>query len=202
MKFVLTDKIKDHFRIDPVMYKMMEKYPLPERGINTDHFDELIRSIIFQQISIKAGTTIFARLKEKMDITPENIYHGDKEEIKSCGLTYRKVDYMKNLAKAILDGDVHFNDIDDLTNEEVIKMLVQVKGIGVWTAEMFLMFSLGRLDVHSYGDLAIRRGFKNLYGLEEEPSKKDFLKTVEIWQPYSTIAHFYLWFASGENTFL
>lgn len=202
MKFVLTDEIKNHFRVDPIMYKLIEKYPFPERGINPDHFDELVRSIVFQQISIKAGTTVFAKLKEKYPITPEALFNGETDDIQSCGLSYRKVEYIKALAKACIDGVVHFNDIETMTNEEVVKMLVQVKGIGVWTAEMFMMFSLGRLDVNSYGDLAIRRGFKNLYSLEEEPTKKEFMEYVKMWSPYSTIAHFYLWFASGEGVFL
>lgn len=202
MKFELTEEIKKHFKIDPVMYKIMDKYPLPERGVNPDHFDELIRSIIYQQVSIKAGATIYTRLKEKLPLTPINIFEAETEFIKSAGLSYRKVEYMKALAKAVIDGDVHFNNIHDMSNKEIINMLVAVRGIGVWTAEMFLMFSLARLDVNSYGDLAIRRGFKNLYKLDDEPTKKEFMEKVETWSPYSTIAHFYLWFASGENTFL
>lgn len=202
MKFELTNDIKEHFRVDPIMYNLMEKYPLPERHINTNHFEELIRSIIYQQISIKAGKTVMMRLQEKYALTPDSLYFGDTDEIQQCGLSFRKVEYIKALSKAILDGEVHFNDIHGMTNEEVIKMLVQVRGIGIWTAEMFLMFSLGRLDVNSYGDLAIRRGFKNLYRLDSEPTKKEFMVKVKEWSPYSTIAHFYLWFASGENSFL
>ncbi len=202
MRFELTDKIIEHFKVDPVMHKVMQKYPFPERGINENHFEELIRSIIYQQISIKAGKTVFARLTDCFPITPESLYAASVDEIQACGLTFKKVEYMKSLAKAILDRNVHFDNIEEMSDKEIIKMLVQVKGIGVWTAEMFLMFSLGRPDVNSYGDLAIRRGFKNLYRLENEPTKKEFMEMVSIWSPYSTYAHFYLWFASGENTFL
>jgi len=202
MRFELTKEIKEHFKTDPVMYSIMDKYPLPERGVNPDHFDELVRSIIYQQVSIKAGATIFSRLKAKYNVTPVELYQADKDDVQSVGLSFRKVEYIKALSKAVIDGDVHFKDIEEMSNKEIIDMLVSVRGIGVWTAEMFLMFSLGRLDVNSYGDLAIRRGFKNLYKLESEPSKKEFMKKVDTWSPYSTIAHFYLWFASGEMEFL
>ncbi len=202
MRFEITGEIIKHFEIDPVMHEVMLKYPFPERGINNNHFEELIRSIIYQQISIKAGKTVFDRLMNRFSITPEALFATPDDEIQACGLTYKKVEYMKSLAKAVINGDVHFDDIEEMTDKEVITMLIQVKGIGVWTAEMFLMFSLGRQDVNSYGDLAIRRGFKNLYRLKDEPTKKEFMEKVTVWSPYSTYAHFYLWFASGENTFL
>jgi len=198
MEFELTKEMLEHFKKDPVFYEYMKDIPLPNRPINPNHFNELIRSVIYQQISIKAGATVYERLKELMLITPENILAEETETIKQVGLTYRKVAYMKNLATAVMTGEVNLDNLKKMSNTEIIKMLTAVKGIGVWTAEMFLMFSLARLDVSSYGDLAIRRGFKNIYNLEEEPTKKEFMLKVEVWGLYSTIAHFYLWHASHE----
>ncbi len=198
MEFELTNEMIEHFKKDPVFYEFMKDIPLPIRPINTNHFDELIRSIIYQQISIKAGATVYGRLKELLLLTPENILDEETETIKAVGLTYRKVSYMKYLAEAILDGSVNLDNLNEMSNTEIIMMLTAVKGIGVWTAEMFLMFSLARLDVSSYGDLAIRRGFKNIYNLENEPTKKEFMVKVKVWGEFSTIAHFYLWHASHK----
>lgn len=201
MKFMLTKEMLEHFKNDSLLYNLMLENPLPEKEFNFDYFEELVRTIVLQQISIKAGMAVYNRLASKYPITPKALFEADFEEMKSVGLTFRKTEYIKSLAEHILDGTVHFNDIDELSNEEIIQMLIKVKGIGVWTAEMFLIFSAGRLDVHSYGDLAIRRGFQKLYNLEDEPTKEEFMVKVKEWSPYSTIAHFYLWYA-GEGVFL
>lgn len=201
MKFTLTDEIRSHFKNDDKLYNLMLNYPMPEKEFNYDYFEELVRTIVLQQISIKAGMAVYNRLAAKYSIQPKDLFDADFDEMKSVGLTFRKTEYIKSLAENILNGTVHFNDMDQMTNEEIIEMLVKVKGIGIWTAEMFLIFSVGRLDVNSYGDLAIRRGFKVLYELDREPTKEEFMQKVKEWSPYSTIAHFYLWFA-GEGVFL
>lgn len=164
-----------------------------KREIVPDPFSALVSSIVAQQISGKAAETVWNRLSSLLgNITPENIEKASLPEIQGCGMSARKAGYIKGIANAAISGEVDFNELQTLTDEEVIKKLSALKGVGVWTAEMLLIFSLCRPDVVSFGDFAIRRGMMNLYGLNEL-SKDEFYKYRERYSPYGSIASLYLW---------
>lgn len=164
-----------------------------KRGINTDPFSAIIESVIGQQISTKAAITVNERFKNMVgETTPISIKNASLKEIQKCGMSLRKAGYIKGIADGALDGTVDFNSLNLLTDEEVIKKLSSLKGVGVWTAEMILIFSLNRMDVLSYNDLAIRRGMMRLYG-HKELTKERFIRYKKRYSPYGSVASLYLW---------
>lgn len=171
----------------------IDKIGMIKREITPDTFTALISSVVSQQISKKAAETVWNRLQELLqNITPESIFKADLLEIKGCGMSERKAGYIKGIAEAAMSGKVDFNTLYSLTDDEIIKKLSSLHGVGVWTAEMLLIFSLCRPDVVSYKDLAIRRGMMNLYGLKELPEEK-FERYRKRYSPYGSIASLYLW---------
>lgn len=171
----------------------IEKIGIIERKITPDPFEALVSSIVSQQISSKAAETVWNRFTNVIGIvTPENIENVSLEEIQGCGMSLRKVGYIKGIAEAAISGEVNFGELNDLADEEIVKKLSALKGVGVWTAEMLLIFSLCRPDVVSYGDLAIRRGMMNLYG-HKELSKERFERYRKRYSPYGSVASLYLW---------
>ena len=164
-----------------------------QREIIPDPFIALISSVVGQQISAKAAETVWNRLNNLLgSITPESISKADISDIQRCGMSNRKAEYIIGIADAAISGKVDFNELHTMTNEEIIKKLSSLHGVGVWTAEMLLIFSLCRPDVVSYKDLAIRRGMMNLYGLKELPKEK-FEKYRARYSPYGSVASLYLW---------
>ncbi len=163
------------------------------REIKPDPFTALVSSIISQQISNKAAKTVWSRLCKLFEnITPENITRVEVSEIQSCGMSERKAGYIKGIAEAATTGKVEFQTLHTLTDEEIISKLSTLHGVGLWTAEMLLIFSFCRPDIVSCNDLAIRRGMINLYGLKEL-SKDKFEKYRKRYSPYGTVASLYLW---------
>lgn len=172
---------------------IIEQLGIIRREITPDPFLALVSSIISQQISKKAAKTVLNRLYNSLgNITPENIQNASQKYIKDCGITYRKAGYIKGIAEAALSGEVNFDVLHSMDDSEIIKKLSTLKGVGVWTAEMFLIFSLCRPDVISYGDLGIRRGIMNLYNLDTL-TKKDFDVYRVRYSPYASVASLYLW---------
>lgn len=164
-----------------------------KREITPEPFIALIQNIVYQQVSNKAAETVWHRLLELSgSITPRRIAALDIPQIQGCGMTYRKAGYIKGIAEAAISGKVDFGCLHLLSDEEIIKKLSSLHGIGVWTAEMILILSLNRPDVVSYGDLAIRRGMMKLYGLNEL-SKDAFNHYRAIYSPYGSVASLYLW---------
>lgn len=165
----------------------------------TAYFEDLVDAICSQQLSGKAAKTIFGRVKEKLGgvIAPDPIINIDIESLRKCGLSYAKCSYVKDLADKVKKREVKVESLDKLEDGEVIKELMAVKGIGRWTAEMFLMFSLGRADVFPVDDLGIKKGFEKVTG-----RKWDKVKSAKFaqknWAPFRTIACWYLW-RSLEN---
>ena len=158
----------------------------------------MVGSIISQQLSVKAADTIekrFVALFGGIFPTPEQIAAKEIDELRSVGLSTQKANYIRDLALHVIDGRVRFNHLDELTNDEIIAELTAVKGIGVWTVHMFLMFCMGRTDVLATGDLGIRNGIKKLYNLETVPTPLDIeeLAANNQWHPYETIACWYIW---------
>lgn len=177
----------------------IDRIGMIKRRITPDPFTALISSVVGQQISSKAADTVWNRLSDLLgSITPKNIAQTELNEIQRCGMSSRKAEYIKGIAEAALSGQVDFGALDTLTDEEIVKKLSALHGVGVWTAEMLLIFSLCRPDVVSYKDLAICRGMMNLYGLKELPKEK-FERYRKRYSPYGSVASLYLWALSAEK---
>lgn len=171
-----------------------------EREINPDIFDALVSSIISQQISGKAAAAVKRRVIDVVGgrITPENIKELPFDSLKNCGLSAQKVHYIKTAAQEVVDGTIDLAQVKNLPDEDIITMLTALPGVGRWTAEMLLIFSLGRSDVISYNDFGIRKGLQLLHGTEKI-GKREFLKLTAPYHPYATVASFYLWYAANNN---
>lgn len=171
----------------------IDKIGMIKREINPEPFTALVSSIVSQQISKKAAETVWNRLCSLLvNITAESIAQMTLSEIQGCGMTVRKAEYIKGIANAAIIGEINFSILHTLTDEEIIKKFSALNGVGIWTAEMLLIFSLCRPDVVSYGDLAIRRGMMRLYGLTDLPKEK-FNKYRKRYSPYGSVASLYLW---------
>lgn len=171
----------------------IDRIGMIKREVNPDPFSALISSIVSQQISSKAAKTVNARLIELAgEINPENLYKLSIEDIQKCGMSIRKATYIKGIAEAAIAKTVDFNNLHSLSDDEIIEKLTSLYGVGVWTAEMLMIFSLGRMNILSYKDLAIRRGMMNLYSLKEL-TKEDFERYRNRYSPYGSVASLYLW---------
>lgn len=180
-------------RKDKKLGEAIDRIGIIEREITPDPFTALISSVVSQQISKKAAQTVWDRLNTLLgEITAESIGRVRLSEIQSCGMSERKAGYIKGIAEADISGTVDFKTLHSLTDEEVIKKLSSLHGVGVWTAEMLLIFSFNRPNVVSYKDLAICRGMMNLYGLKELPKEK-FERYKKRYSPYGSVASLYLW---------
>lgn len=190
-------KILEHFKEkDPIIHQLHLLITLNEVMPSTNYFEDLCDSIISQQLSVKASATIFKRFKEIMPeqkITPEHVLSLPSERMRQVGISYAKIRYIKDLAEKVLHQEIHLNKLAEMSDQEVIEELTKVKGIGVWTAEMFLMFSLGREDVFSCGDLGLQKATQKQYGLQEKMTKDQLLKLSAQWSPYRTYAARLLW---------
>jgi 3-methyladenine DNA glycosylase/8-oxoguanine DNA glycosylase len=176
----------------------IEKIGMIEREIIPDLFSALVNSIVGQQISSKAAITVWNRLQEQLGIiSPETIESTTIENIQQCGLSMRKAGYIKGIAEAVVSGQLNLAQIYSLSDDEIIEQLLSLKGIGKWTAEMILIFSMERPNVVSWGDFAIQRGMMRLYGLKSL-SKEQFDKYVKRYSPYGSVASLYLWELSKE----
>jgi len=190
-----------HFQsADPILYAALEKLDAHAHTfvphVTDDYFSDLCDAIISQQLSTKAGATIFGRFKGLFPqgvITPERAVKLKDEQIRNIGASWSKAAFIKDLADKAMKKEVPLEALKDLSDDEVIKALTAVKGIGPWTAEMFLMFSLGREDIFSYGDLGLRRAIQKLYAFKKEPTQKQMKKIVTKWSPYRTYACRILW---------
>jgi len=169
-----------------------------KRPINTDAFSSLIESIVSQQISSKAATSVCQKLHDLCGMDAERLAVMTVEEIQSCGMSMRKASYVKGIVDAVNDGSLNINGIAYMSDNEIIQTLTAFKGVGIWTAEMLLIFSLMRPNVVSYGDLAIRRGMMRLYNLKELP-KDRFERYAKRYSPHGSVASLYLWHISDPS---
>ena len=181
---------------DPVMRDVIRQVGPFQLKLERDRFVVLVRSIISQQISTSAArsirTRLFAAVGPGMP-TAENLMRMPDDELRAAGISPQKLNDLRDLCENVLDGRLVLNHIGRKSDEGVIEELVQVKGIGRWTAQMFLMFSLGRLDVFPHDDLGIRMNIRNLYGLDDLPDKKTSHRIAEPWRPYASVASWYCW---------
>lgn len=181
---------------DPVLRKLIRRVGPFTLKLRRDRFATLACSIISQQISGKAARTITARLLERLEpdkLTPAALARLDIDQLRAVGVSRQKATYLRDLADKALDGTVRFDRFGRMSDEEVIQELILVKGVGRWTAQMLLIFSLGRLDVMPHDDLGIRTAIRNLYGLPELPSKEQCLAVAQPWRPYASVASWYCW---------
>jgi DNA-3-methyladenine glycosylase II len=188
-------------RADKVLAEVMrEAGPIDpdsdRRGSRPDPFQALSRAIVGQQLSTKAARTIWERVVAEVGTetpSPELILATDPERLREAGLSRSKASFLRDLAERVEDGRLDLTALRALPDEDVIAALIEVKGIGRWTAEMFLMFHLARPDVISVGDLGIRRAIQIAYGIEELPDPTEMERISEAWRPHRTLACLYLW---------
>jgi DNA-3-methyladenine glycosylase II len=183
---------------DPTLAPVIAVHGLPTFTPHTNYYQELVDSIISQQLSVKAARAIEQRFIELFGgnfPTPEQILNRSIDEFRSVGLSRPKAAYIQDLAQKVLDGTVTFDNLDELSNQEIIDELTKVKGIGTWTVHMFLMFCMRRLDVLPIGDLGIRNGVQKLYGLDHVPSPDEVTAIAKKhgWSPYESAASWYVW---------
>lgn len=199
----LTRGMKHLSRNDPTMQRLVDEFGLPSFRPHQNYYQELVDSIISQQLSVKAAATILGRFIDLFGHfpAPEEILARDFEELKGVGLSRPKTGYIRDLAFRVSDGSLSFEDLDGMSNQQIIENLTAVKGIGEWTVHMFLIFAMGRLDVLATGDLGVRNALTRLYNYDH------VVKDVEIhnvaalnnWHPYESLACWYAW-QSLKNT--
>jgi len=181
---------------DPVMRELIRKAGPFRMKLHRDRFQALVYSILAQQISGKAANAIRTRLVNHINpekISPETLARLSREELRSVGVSPQKSIYLLDLAERVTIGNLRLDRLGRMSDDDVINALVQVKGIGVWTAQMFLIFSLGRLDIFPHEDLGVRMAIRNLYGLDDLPSREVSHRIATPWRPYASVATWYCW---------
>jgi DNA-3-methyladenine glycosylase II len=190
-------------RSDPVLALVIEAVGPCRIQLRTEgtHFQALTRSIVFQQLSGKAAGTILGRfnaLFPRSSPTPELVLKKSDEELRAVGLSRQKIGYMRDLSQKVQSGELPLDDVEAMSDDDLITHLVQVKGIGRWTAQMFLMFRLGRMDVLPELDLGIQNAVWKAYRMRKRPTPRQLKKIGARWSPHSSVASWYLW-RSLEN---
>jgi DNA-3-methyladenine glycosylase II len=188
-------------RSDPILSEIIERVGEYAIQFRDPDFETLVKSIVYQQLSGRVASVIFERLAKAAGgkITPENILKLRPARMRTVGLSTQKTAYIRDLARHTRDGKVVFGELDGLSDQEVIDRLTRVKGIGVWTVHMFLIFALRRVDILPTGDLGIRNAIRNAYGLAELPSLAEMERMADRWRPYCTVASWYLWRSLEPN---
>jgi DNA-3-methyladenine glycosylase II len=182
-------------RSDPVLAGIIERVGDYRIQFRDPDFETLVKSIVYQQLSGRVASVIFGRLAKAAGgkLTPQGILKLRPSRMRALGLSTQKTAYIRDLARHARDGRVAFEDLESLADIEVIERLTQVKGIGVWTVHMFLIFALRRVDVLPTGDLGIRNAIRKAYGLAELPTPAEMEEMARRWRPYCTVASWYLW---------
>lgn len=191
----------NHLRKDRKLAKVIDLVGEFNLSLTKNPYESLVEAIITQQLSAKAADSISMRFRAIYGKFPKpsDVIGTSDAKLRKAGLSYMKVSYIKDLSKKVESKEIRLAYMKNLSDEEIIVQLTQVKGVGRWTAEMFLIFSLGRLDVLPVGDLGLRKGIKNLYSLEELPEKEQIERIAEKWRPYRSVATWYLWRSQDES---
>ena len=189
--------VKYLMKSDPELIPLLDAFKIQDLQPETDYFKSLTRSIVYQQLSGKAAKTISDRFislyKDKSYPTPVDVINIDHEKLRSVGLSNSKAQYIKNIAHAFLDNPDTYDSLEKMDDQDIIDTLITIKGVGPWTAQMFLMFTLNRPDVFPVTDLGVQKGFKHYYKLSEMPTPGQMLKKSEQWAPYRTVVSLYFW---------
>jgi DNA-3-methyladenine glycosylase II len=194
-------KVLNHFRKqDPIIYKHLVRLGKQIKTIKKDkpdnYFYRLCREIVCQQLSSQSGNAILGRFIKLFPhgiVRPNDILSINHDQLRSTGMSNAKARYVRNLAENIVQGDLQIDKLNTMTDNEVVLELTRVKGIGPWTAEMFLIFTLGRQDVFSFGDLGLKKGLIKIYNLKKEVTKEQIENIISHWAPYKTYASLVLW---------
>ena len=199
--FSYSEKETDYLKgRDEALGQVIDRIGHVKRAVIPDLFTALVHSITGQQVSTKAHSTLWARMQDVIgDITPENIIGTPDEMIRGTGISSRKVAYIKNAAFKVRDGAIDLQNLHGLPEQEVADILCSLDGIGRWSAEMLMLFSMQRQDILSYGDLAIRRGLCIVHGIESI-DRNIFEKYRRLYSPCGSVASLYLWAVAGEST--
>jgi DNA-3-methyladenine glycosylase II len=184
-----------HLTRDPKLARVMQTVGQCNIGAGGDPFQSLVRAIIYQQLAGKAAATIYGRFVNLYGKFPEpsGILRSDDSALRSCGLSGRKIQYIKDLAAHVDENRLDLKSLPSLVDEQIIDQLTAVKGIGRWTSEMFLIFCLGRPDVLPVQDLGLRKGIQKTYRLRKLPTLEKINKIAEPWRPYRSVATWYMW---------
>jgi DNA-3-methyladenine glycosylase II len=189
-------------KADPVLASMISRVGAYRIQYRDPNFETLVRSIVYQQLSGKVAAVIFGRLADAVPggkLTPAAILKLTPARMRKCGLSKQKTAYIRDLARKTARGVLDFEALGGLPDQAVIEHLIQVKGIGVWTAHMFLMFALERPNVLPTGDLGIRMAIRKAYALEDLPNPKQIEELASTWHPYCSVASWYLWRSLDGN---
>lgn len=186
---------------DPQMQKLVKAVGDIEVPLRSNYFMSLVRSIVGQQISVAAAQAIYDRLKLLLDnkVTASSLLAVPSNQLREAGLTYRKIEYVKDLATKVSNGELDLQNINAFDNRSLLKRLTSVKGIGKWTAEMFLILSLGRMDILAIDDVGLQRAAHWLYQVDASDRRNILIKKKPLWEPNLSIASFYLWEAVHLN---
>jgi DNA-3-methyladenine glycosylase II len=186
-----------HFsRVDPILFEVIQKTGPFRLTLERNRFRMLVRSIISQQLSTSAARTIRLRLEAALKpdgISPQAICRTRPEQLQRCGVSAKKTAYVFDLAAKVADGSINLSSIGRNSDEQIVEQLTKVRGIGRWTAQMFLIFSLGRLDVFPHEDLGVRNAIRDLYGLRELPDKQTTSRYEALWTPFASVGAWYCW---------
>lgn len=189
-------KAKNHLRkACPLLAEVIKQVGPCTMTFNPDTFSVLCRSIVNQQLSTKAAAAIGAKVLKLIGgkYAPKKFDQATDDELRSCGLSFGKISFLRDLAAKVKSGEVPVKKLPNMADDDIRDCLIAVKGIGPWTVDMFLMFGLGRPDIFPVGDLAIRQAVKKLFKLEDDPTQKETVPFGEHWKPYRSIASWYLW---------
>jgi DNA-3-methyladenine glycosylase II len=181
---------------DPVLKDIIQQVGPCRMTVKRNRYLTLVQSIVSQQISGAAARTILARLNDLVAphaVAPETVIRLDLEQLRAVGISRQKASYVLDLTQKVASGQVNLRRLSRISNDEVVVELTKIKGIGVWTAHMFLIFSLGRLDVLPLGDLGIQNAIQRNYRLRGRPDPKKMKKIAQPWQPYESVASWYMW---------
>ena len=189
------EKAKKELKLkDQKLGKIIENYPKDFLFSKSDPFYTLARSIVGQQISVTAAQAVWDRVENKLKIIkPKNIIDSHYMKLKSCGLSRQKISYLKSLSKAFIDKDINPKYWKNMSDDKIINELIQIKGIGKWTCEMFLIFNLCRPDIFPVDDVGLIRGICNCYNLEYPITKEEAINLSEKWKPYRSVATWFFW---------
>jgi DNA-3-methyladenine glycosylase II len=185
-------------RADPVLAEVVARHGPHRFELRTggSHFDAIARAIVSQQLSVKAASTIHGRFRALYDGaggTPEVVAGISETRLRKAGLSWQKIGYIQDLARRVTSGELELDRIDEMSDDELVTRLTAVKGVGTWTAQMFLMFRLGRPDVLPVLDLGIQKAIQRAYRMRKRPTVRQVEKIARAWAPYRTIACWYLW---------
>lgn len=200
LQFTLeNEEVKYLAEKDPNLSSLIHKIGPLDLQLDKDYYSSLVKRIVGQQLSIKAALTIFTRVEAVWkNLDPKRLYEIEDQTLRDAGLSRAKINYLRDLTEKHLSGDVDFSTIQLMDDEQVIQALTKIKGVGKWSAEMFLIFSLGRLNILSTQDVSIRNAIKWLNNMSKEEDV-DFSYYFDKWNPYNSVASLYLWEAVNRG---